>query len=74
MANVKTTEELGYRPLPEDEYDSYLARLAGMVRGGAYRSDMLAYLASAEEYIGVSKPAGNKEAFLDAVVKLFGQD
>jgi aconitase B len=70
MANVATRDELGYPPLPEDEYDSYLAALADMVRAGAKHGDMLANLLSAEMHIGLSKPAGDRAAFLDEVVKL----
>ena len=73
MANVTTAEELGYPPLPEDEYAGYLLRLERLAIGGASLQELVSYLVSVEEYIGVSKPAGNREAFVDAVVALLSQ-
>jgi hypothetical protein len=70
MANVVTRDELGYPPLPEDEYDGYLTGLAAMVRAGATQHEMLAYLFSAEKHVGMSRPAGDKTEFLNEVVKL----
>lgn len=55
--------------LPQDEYDRYLRHTLHLVETGAPRSDVLSYLRTVEsEYLGLSQPAGDKDAFVDAVL------
>ena len=47
---------IGVDGLPDDEYDSYLLRAAGMIRRGEQRQTIVDYLVSIEiDYIGVGR-------------------
>lgn len=71
MANTTSKEELGYPPMPEDEYDAYLNLLASMIRGGASIDELMGYLEEVERNIlMLSRPAGDKRAFIDAALSI----
>lgn len=56
-------------PMPADEYDGYLKVMWRMIKEGASRDDVVSYLSKVEtEFIGLSRPAGNKLAFAEAVL------
>jgi hypothetical protein len=64
-----TKDELGFRPLPADEYDGYLLHIASMVDAGAPSSEMREYLELVErEYLMLSRPSGSKDDFVAALV------
>ncbi|MDX8478316.1 hypothetical protein RFN28_07455 [Mesorhizobium sp. VK24D] len=71
MSNVPTSDELGFQPLPEDEYDSYLQQVMRLVVEGASAGQISHYLSLVEsDYLMLSSPAGNKDAFVGAVLDL----
>ncbi len=71
MAGTSQSENLRFRPLPEDEYDSYLQQILALVEGGASREEVLAYMDTVErEYLMLTAPAGDKSKFVSAVFEL----
>ena len=71
MANVSSREELGYPPMPEDEYDAYLYGLVSRIRSGASFDELLGYLNEVErDHLMLSHPAGDKRAFIDAALSI----
>ena len=57
---------------PEDEYDSYMGRIASMIRTGLSDADLLAYLEWAEvEHMGLGGPF-NRDRGLRVVAALRG--
>jgi hypothetical protein len=71
MANTISEDELGFRPLPAGEYDGYLLHLLTLLQRGVPDRDLRSYLETVErEYIGLSKPAGDKANFLAALREL----
>jgi len=53
---------LPYGGGPEDEYDSYRDKLAGMISAGATDEELLAYLEWAErEWLGLAAPADERQ-------------
>ncbi|RWM74118.1 hypothetical protein [Mesorhizobium sp.] len=71
MENVATSNELGFRPLPEDEYDSYLQQIMRLIVDGASPNEISNYLATVEsEYLMLDSPAGSKDDFVSAVLEL----
>ncbi|WP_434724428.1 hypothetical protein [Mesorhizobium sp. RIZ17] len=74
MANLVRSSELRSRPLPEDEYDTYLLHVIRLVRDGATPSQIVDYLSTAEkEYMGLTSPRGSKDIFVNAVFELAEQ-
>lgn len=74
MANLATSSELRSRPLPEDEYDTYLLHVIRLVSDGATPSQIMDYLSTVEkEYIELTSPRGSKDAFVNAVFELAKQ-
>lgn len=70
MSNVTTQEALGFRPLPMDEYDAYLAHVIHLIEAGASKAEVRAYLDTVErDYLMLSTPAGDKAKFIEAVFK-----
>jgi hypothetical protein len=68
MANVTPPTELRFRPLPEDEYDTYLLHVIRLVGDGASPRQIKDYLSTVEnEYIQLASPRGNKDNFVNAV-------
>jgi hypothetical protein len=68
MANVATQEQLGFRPMPEDEYDTYLLHVDALMREGATRDQIADYLSKVErDYLMLPRVAGNKAAFIEAL-------
>ena len=58
--------DLDPSPMPADEYDSYLFEVWNMCRSGKGKADIIEYLGRVEsEYIGISRPAGDKALFVD---------
>lgn len=71
MENIAPAGELQFRPLPEDEYDTYLLYVIWLVGDGASPKQVADYLSTVEnEYIGLTSPSGSKDAFIDAVFTL----
>lgn len=71
MENMATSSELAFRPLPEDEYDSYLEHVMRLVVEGASPTQISDYLGKVEsEYLMLSSSAGSKDAFISAVFEL----
>lgn len=62
-------------PMPADEYDSYLMVAWQMINKGATEDDVVSYLSQVEtEFIGLSRPAGNKLAFVEAIFAVFSHE
>lgn len=71
MENVATFSEPGFRPLPEEEYDSYLQQVMRLIVEGASPTQISDYLSKVEsEYLMLSSPAGSKNAFVSAAFEL----
>ncbi|CAN7190473.1 hypothetical protein [Mesorhizobium sp. LjNodule214] len=71
MANIATSSELGFRPLPQDEYDTYLLHVIRLVGNGASPRQVADYLSTVEnEYIQMISPSGSKDNFVNAVFGL----
>jgi len=61
-------EGLEERPLPDDEYDNYLAEVREMLFAGAADADVVAYLDEVErEFMGIDQPHGDKCRFVAEV-------
>ena len=68
MANTTTEEKLGFRPLPVDEYDSYLSHAQNLLESGASSGEIRTYLETVErDYLMLSAPDGDKDAFIRAL-------
>jgi len=71
MANMTPSGKLQFRPLPEDEYDTYLLHVIRLVGDGASPSHIKDYLGTVEnEYLQMTSPRGNKDTFVSAVFAL----
>ncbi|MER8405081.1 MULTISPECIES: hypothetical protein [unclassified Mesorhizobium] len=71
MASIATSSDLGFRPLPEDEYDTYLRHIVRLVGDGASPKQVADYVGTVEkDYIQVISPLGSKEDFVSAIFKL----
>ncbi|MER8723892.1 hypothetical protein [Mesorhizobium sp. M1027] len=71
MANMETSSELEFRPLPENEYDTYLHHIIRFVGDGASPKQVADYVDTVEkDYIQVTSPLGSKEDFVSAIFKL----
>ncbi|MCV3208052.1 hypothetical protein OHD62_15525 [Mesorhizobium sp. YC-39] len=71
MENVATSSQLGFHPLPEDEYDTYLQQVMRLIVEDASARQISDYLGKVEsEYLMLSSPAGSKDAFISAVFRL----
>ena len=71
MADTISEDELGFRPLPADEYDGYLLHLLTLLQRGVPHRDLRSYLETVErEDIEFSKPAADKGNFLAALREL----
>ncbi len=68
MALEGSEQALGYPPLPDDEYDNYLAGVREMLKSGAADTEVVAYLDEVErEFMGIDQPHGDKARFVAAV-------
>ncbi|MCF3934395.1 hypothetical protein L1787_13370 [Acuticoccus sp. M5D2P5] len=73
MSNIETEDSLGYRPLPADEYDTYLAHIQTLIQSKASMQDIREYLEIVErDYIMLSSPSGSKDAFIRALQEASG--
>ncbi|MER8386972.1 hypothetical protein NKJ46_28215 [Mesorhizobium sp. M0166] len=72
MANLAPSSEPRFRrPLPADEYDTYLLHVIRLVGDGASPSQVADYLSTVEnEYIQLTSPRGSKDDFVSAVFGL----
>ncbi|WP_133117177.1 hypothetical protein [Mesorhizobium sanjuanii] len=71
MENIARSGELGFRPLPEDEYDTYLQQVMRLIVEDVSPRQISDYLSKVEsEYLMLSSPAGSKDAFISAVFGL----
>lgn len=56
------------RPLPDDEYDNYLAEVREMLGSGAADAEVVAYLDEVErDFMGIDQPHGDKSRFVAEV-------
>lgn len=75
MANVASKEQLGFPPLPTDEYDTYLLKIIEMINSDCARSEVMHFLNEVEsEYLMLSKPAGDKSRFLTSLYQTFAAE
>ncbi|TIQ22805.1 MAG: hypothetical protein E5X51_03820 [Mesorhizobium sp.] len=69
MSNSKQQNSAFHRPLPEDEYDTYLVELLRMMKEGKSKYEILSYIDYVEkEYIMMESGKEKKNKFID---KLF---
>jgi hypothetical protein len=74
MEPVATENQLGYPPLPANEYDAYLSELLRLIGQGASPEDLLNYLATVEtDYLMLTNPVGDKQAFIRSVLAASGE-
>jgi len=68
MSNVTTEQELGSRPLPADEYDTYLLYIISRLEANCGLDEIYSYLCIAEnDYMMLSYPSGNKNEFISSI-------
>lgn len=61
-------------PMPADEYDGYLIEVFDMVQKGESFGSVVDYLAKVErDYIGLTRPSGDKLLFVGELFKLAGR-
>lgn len=54
-------------PLPDDEYDRYLAEVCELLEEGAGDDEIVRHLAAVERYMDLTQPSGDKTRFVAAV-------
>lgn len=60
--------DLGYPPLPADEYDQYLSVVYNMLVVGDDEKEIIKYLSIVEEdYLMLTRPNGDKNMFIRAL-------
>jgi hypothetical protein len=68
MLNEGRAGEGDFRPLPEDEYDTYLLHVQSMLETGSAPNEIVSYLDLVErEYLMLTRPSGDKGAFVRAL-------